>query len=316
MKILTLTLLVAFNSFCFAQEKKYNHCDCVETLTDSNYSIVSNGIEMETGQFLDKKRNGQWISKNHTGVIVRKANYSNGKLNGSYELFHYDGSRKLIAEFVDGLPAGDWTYYNEKGKIIKQGSYDSGKAIGTWKIFDKKGKQVYVEYNFQINSQVISPGTNQYFQKGGVIRDVQSGEWMILFLPYRKIKTASYPLGGHLLASDLFIAYFNVPTVYMNTYAHEEFQTKINLSGGVADITTVEHRERKDGFDISTHSFPFMVDTNSPSKLFRVEHSEASLQFLMDQIKEYVIISGPWIQNESDNEIVIQTPFVINEVRK
>lgn len=316
MKISLTFSIVLLASIGFAQENKFAHCNCVESLTEESYKVVSNGVEVESGQFDTGERTGTWISKNAKGTTIRKANYSVGKLDGAYELFHFDGKPKLVAEFKNGKPSGTWTYYNSKGKVIKQGSFSDSKPTGAWKIMDKKGKKVYAEYNFDSKSETVSANGQQYFQKGGVIRDDQGGEWMVLYLPRRDIKVTTQPIGGYMLSSDLFADYFNVPTILMNTYTHFEFNTTVKLENGIASITSVELLENKEQFDITSHSLPFMVDTNPPSKLSRIEHSTATIKFLKDQLAEYVLITAPWITNAETEEIVIRTPIVINEVKK
>lgn len=314
-KIITLILAIT-STAVLAQENKFSHCNCTEMRSEDSYKVESDGIEVESGQFKNDKRTGLWQSKNSKGIIIRKANYTNGKLTGLYELFHFDGSPKLIAEFEDGKPSGEWTYFNSKGKIIKNGKFLDGKPSGTWRIMDKKGKKTYAEYNFDTKSEVISSSGNQYFQKGGIIRDDQSGEWMVLYLPRRDIKVNTQPLGGYMLASDLFVDYFNVPTILMDTYTHFEFNTTVKLDNGVASIVSVDILENTERFDITSHSLPFMVDTNPPNKLSRIEHSEETIRFLKDQLAEYVLISSPWITSEETETIVVRIPIVINEVKK
>lgn len=316
MKISLTFSIVLLSSICFAQENKFAHCNCVESLTEESYKVVSNGVEVESGQFESGQRTGTWISKSSNGTTIRKANYSTGKLDGTYELFHFDGTPKLKAEFKDGKPAGSWTYFNAKGRVIKQGSFSDSKPTGTWKIMDKKGKKVYAEYNFDSKSETVSPNGKQYFKKGGVIRDDQSGEWMVLYLPRRDIKVSTQPIGGYMLSSDLFADYFNVPTILMDTYTHFEFNTTVKLENGVASITSVDLLENKEQFDINSHSLPFMVDTNPPGKLSRIEHSAATINFLKDQLAEYVLVTAPWMSNVESEEIIIRTPIVINEVER
>lgn len=317
MKIIITSVFFFLSFLSFAQENSYPHCNCTESYSENGpYKLVSNGTEMETGELLNGKRNGLWTSKNKKGIIIRKANYTNGQLSGTYELFHFDGTTKLKAEFFTGLPIGNWAYYNSKGKVIKAGKYSEGKAVGTWKIYDGKGKQLYTEYNFDTSTETISPKGKQYFQKGGIVRDDQSGEWMVLYLPKRNIKVQTQPLGGYMLASDLFVDYFNLPAIFMNTYAQYEFNTTVKLHNNVAAINTIALLDKSEKFDITGHSLPFMVDTNSPNKLTRVVHKETSIEFLKNQIKEYVMLAGPWISNGADEEIVIRTPFVVNEVKR
>ncbi len=315
MKIKLTAILIVFTNLVLAQETKYIHCDCTETLTEQAYSVLSNGIKVESGQFENGKRTGNWLSKNSKGTTIRNANYLDGKLHGAYELFHFDGNPKLKAEFESGSPKGEWIYYNAKGRIIKQGTFTDGKPSGKWKILDKKGKKQYAEYDFNTNTETMSAQGNQYFQKGGIIRDDQSGEWMILYLPRRNIKVKTQPLGGYMLASDLFADYFIVPTIFMNTYAQYEFDTKLKIENGSASVISSQLIEDNYDFDITSHSLTLMVETNSPNKLSAVKHSKASINFLKEQLAEFILISGPWIGEQSE-VITIQSPIVINKINR
>lgn len=315
-----LIILVFTSLFWFtninAQRKEFIHCNCTETLTDESYKVISNGIEVESGQFEAGKRTGIWVSKNIKGTVIRKANYSDGKLNGNYELFHFNGKPKLTASFEDGKPSNQWTYFNAKGKVIKQGVFSNGKPTGIWKIMDKKGKKAYAAYDFDTNSEITSGNNQRYFQKSGMSKDDQSGEWLVLYFPRRDIKVKTQPLGGYMLSSDLFIDYFNIPTLLMDTYVQFEFNTTVKFENGVASVIAVDLLKNQDKFDITSHSLPFMAGTNPPSKLSHIEFSDATIAFLKGQLAEYVLIMNPWITSSENEEIIIRNPLIINEVKR
>ena len=314
MKLIFTILLSLISCFGFSQTTEYSHCKSTETLTETSYKVISNGIELENGYFNNNERVGEWISKNNKGTIIRKANYSNGKLDGDYTLFHYNGKPKLTASFKNELPVGRWKYYNSKGKVIKEGSYENGKPVGVWKIYNKKGKKVYAEYNFDTNSEIIAPLNKRYFKGNGVIRDDQSGEWIISYFVERTPNTKTIPFGEYFLIGDIFSDYFIVPTVFINTHAKHTFDTYLHFNDGIITLEGVKISESAS--DTNNHFLPFIVDTNPPSKLSNVEHSQASLEFLKDQLAEFILIAGPWISSEKDENMVIRTPIVINNLNK
>lgn len=315
MKNFCIAIVFFTSLFTFAQEKTYSHCNCSEILTSDSYKVVSNGVDVETGQIKDGKRHGLWESKSKKGIGLRIANYVDGELHGAYKLFHDNGIKKLIAVFKNGKPSGEWTYYNTKGKTIKHGQFIEGKPVGIWKVYDKKGKKVYAEYNFDTQTEIIASDGRRYLKKGGINKDEQSGEWVILFSPNRSIEVDTKPLGGYDLASDYFVNYFNIPTILMNTYAHFEFMAKMRLkNGGLESMEIIDNEDSR--FDETSHSLYFMVETNPPNKLSRVKYSEATIQFLKDQVMEYVLIASPWVSLKDTEEIDVQIPIVINEVKK
>jgi len=314
-RTLLLSLFTFVSLTTLAQTNNYDFCGCTETLTDEEkYTLKCHNVIMEEGQYLDGARTGTWITRNVEGQVIIKASYVNNNLDGSYEQYHYKGTPKLTANFKDGLPEGRWTYKNDKGKVIKEGSYEQGKPVGIWKIFDKKGKKVISEFDFSTNKPTLESG-KRYFEKAGIARDDVSGEWMVLGFPERNISKETEPLGGYILAGDLFLDYLNIPFMYMNTYTHYEFIATMNISDGAVISIEIGDRNKEDNFNYSEPSFTFLVTTNSPNKLSRVDHSKASLNLLKGRVKDVVSISGPW-QTTNSETLKIQIPFVVNDIRR
>lgn len=312
--ILTI-ILFAFPAF--SQTKEYSFCDCKEAISKSgDYTLTCNNIQVEEGRYKDENRTGLWTSRNIEGQVIIKANYKNDYLDGSYEQFHFKGVPKIKAQFSNGQPVGNWIYYNEKGRVIKEGQFDNGKPTGVWKIYNKKGKKLVVDYDFDNQKPINWGQAERYFDKGGTARDDQSGEWMVLHFPNRNISTKIEPVGGFLLAGDLFLDYLNIPYVFVNTYTHYEFIAKLEISDGNIQVNEVLERNKGERFDPTKPSFPFIVQTNSPSKLTRTEHSQMSIKLLKNRIKDIVAISGPWTVKEYSGPIEIQIPFVVNDLKK
>jgi hypothetical protein len=312
--ILTITLIPLVG---FAQTSDYSFCDCIESISETGkYSLNCNDIVVEEGNYTSGLRSGNWITRNVEGQIIINANYKNDVLDGIYEQFHFKGIPKLSAQFDDGIPVGNWSYYNEKGKIIKEGQYNNGQPTGKWKIYDKKGKKIIAEYDFDNSKYNTVSHSDRYFNKGGIARDDQSGEWMVLYFPSRDISSEIEPFGGYMLIGDIFLDYLNIPLMFMNTYTHNEYLAKVEINNGIAK--SIEVLERGDGskFEPTLPSLPFIVETNSPGKLTRVEHSDESIKLLKNRIKDGIILSGPWIKQDFEGTIEIQIPFVLNEIKK
>lgn len=315
-RIILLSLCVLFSLPAFSQTNNYDFCGCTEKLsTERKYTLECGNVLMEEGECLNGDRTGTWVTRNSSGQIIIKANYSNDNLSGKYEQYHFKGTPKLTANFKDGLPDGRWIYKNDKGKVIKEGSYQLGKPTGTWKILEKKGKKLIAEFDFSTNKSTLESG-KRYFEKGGIARDDVSGEWMILGFPQRNISKEIEPLGGYLLAGDMFLDYLNIPSMYMNTYAHYEFIAKVTISDGVVSSIAIEERKKEDRFNSSEPSFPFLVTTNSPSKLSRVEHSDISLNLVKGRIKDVVALTGPWKAQNLTGVVEVQIPWVVNDMKR
>lgn len=315
MKISISILLLMLSSAVVAQETKYAHCNCIETKSESTYTLKCGEVIMEEGNFTNGKREGSWTTRNKKGKIIIKADYKDDKLNGIYEQYHYKGILKLKAQFSNGFPDGNWTYYSEKGKVIKEGIYNSGVPIGQWKIFDKKGKKVIVIRDFDNNKDILGSKDKRYFEKKGIVRDDESGGWMVLLIPNRSITNTINPLGSFLLAGDIFMDYVNIPYMFFDTYTHYDFIVTIDFNSKIVSNINIELRDKEEGFDSTSPSFPFLVKTGSQSQLSRVDFSKHSLELLKGRIKDVVMLSGPWILNDNHAQLKIQVPFVLNDIK-
>ncbi len=76
------------------------------------------------------------------GVLVAK--YSDGKLDGSSNIYYLSGKLYLEEEWKNGEEDGKWTWYNEKGevsseRVFKDGSYEATCPCCNKKFWSKYG---------------------------------------------------------------------------------------------------------------------------------------------------------------------------------
>ena len=318
-KTIILNLIILFGFTVLGQQTNtYDHCNCTETINYSDnglkngeYQLMSNDKLIEKGKYLNDEKDGLWTVNNTNGVLISEINYSKGKLNGNFKQYYYDGQPKVIANFENNNPNGEWKYFSKKGKIIKQGEFENGKALGTWKIFKKNGKKVISEYNFT-NKKFVKENLSQKAKNSYLPRDDESGEYIIIRYPERPNSKTNKPLGGYLKASIEFVDLFNVPLPLMNTYTTFEYKALIQIDNGSLSINELNFVENLN-FNSSKISFPFIAQTNSHKKLFKIEHSEFLKTKVKERIFETLMILGVWIP-DSNEQIEIQIPFVLNEI--
>jgi antitoxin component YwqK of YwqJK toxin-antitoxin module len=314
-----LTILAVGQSTA-QSEIKYPYCNCVEKLNystanndklEGQYELTCKSKQIVTGQYTKGLRTGKWTIKTTKGATIKNAEYVEGKLNGKYELFYFDGTPKLIARFTNGQHDGLWQYFNEKGKIIKTGSYETGKPIGTWTIFDKGGKKAITAFDFS-DKNSLNPSVAPYFRNGGIQRDDQSGEWYIIYYPERNPDSDVQPLGGYSISCDFFLKLLIIPAVMMDTYTNYDFGVTLDVeNNGIKNITIVNTNGIT--YNPKLPALPFIVSTNPPGKLKRIDHTRQSIDLLKDDIAETMNIMGPWIGN---SKVDIYIPFVLNDIKK
>lgn len=315
-KYLTFSVILLFLLTINAQTTtEYEHCKCTEiinysendkNLKDGKYKLKSEDGVIETGNYKEGLKEGIWSITNRDGVVVSEIEYSNGKLNGKYNLFNFDGDPKLNALFENNNPVGKWTYYSKKGKIIKQGKFNDGKASGVWKINKNNGKKTIFEYDFDNNESLIS---NNYKPKNPFLpRDDESGEYIIIYRLNQEIESEVSPFGGYIYSNELFVELLNVPIVLINTYTLYEFNVKASIKNGSLTVNDINYSPNKS----NNPYFSFIADTNSPKNLKRIKHNDHLIAKMKERIFEALMVLGPWVSKD-EKEIELSVPFVLNE---
>jgi hypothetical protein len=316
-KILLIILSILCFTFSFGQQtEKLAYCNCtdqVDQLTpalEGKFERSCNGKIIETGYFKGGKKNGEWITYNKKGLMIRKMNYLDGKLDGKCEIFFTDGTPKLTANFKKGLKVDKWTYFTSKGKVFISGEFEDGTAKGIWTINDKKGRAPAIQYDFS-TSKYLMNGSFFFHRDGDIIQNDNTEEYYILRYPRRAIGNGSAPIGGMYFAGDLFVELMEVPLDYWDTYANYKYTAKF--------ATTPQHKTTfsletiEDRADEYTPIFPFIIKTNRDAKLKNINHSKLSKQLLDFKIEETLNLLPPW-RYKSNEKTEVYIPYVINDI--
>jgi len=149
-------IFLALISFALYGQKgeSINYCDCidfaeeVDGLLNGTYKRTCDDTIVETGSFVNGKKDGLWKSFSAKGNLIKEVNYLNGKLDGKIIQYYLNGKTKLSGEFLQSKRVGTWTYFTDKNKTILEGKFDSNVPIGIWTAFDKKGKKTVFQYDY------------------------------------------------------------------------------------------------------------------------------------------------------------------------
>ena len=76
------------------------------------------------------------------GKLEGKANYKDGKMNGSSKLYYPSGKLQSEATFKDNVQDGVQKDYYENGKLKAEVPYKNGQVDGTAKAYDENGKVI------------------------------------------------------------------------------------------------------------------------------------------------------------------------------
>ncbi|RLD22468.1 MAG: hypothetical protein DRI69_01115 [Bacteroidetes bacterium] len=321
MKTILLLLLLSTSIISSAQVKiTYDHCNCydqiesIEPDLNGNYTRYCNGEKVEDGEFISGNKSGIWTLWSLEGVILERIAYSNGILNGRFELFYGSGKPKFSGTFKNGRAEGQWDYYNIKGKVIKSGSYESGKPKGIWKIYDQKGKKAISSYDYDAKNVIISTDQNYNLDRE-VLENDFNGQFFILMYPEEFTSKNEQPLGGYKLARDYFALFVSIPDVFWDTYTNYHY--KAVYSFGINSLVSIELSDlNTENWDDSKETLlPYLIVTNPIEKISRIEHKEIAVRLLESKILETLYIMGPWINVADNAKVDVVVVYVVNDIK-
>lgn len=317
MKQITLMLIfVLSTSLTFGQEvEKFAHCDCEDKIDAINpelngkYERTCFGKQIETGEFANGAKHGEWLTFSKKGNLIRKINYKNGILDGAVQIFFLTGKPKLTGKFSDGQKVEEWNYFNAKGKLIMQGNYDANKPTGTWSIYDKKGKKAIYEYNFDANTS-LSAKSIRYFKDNDIVQNANTEEWYIVRCPQKTYSWNSTPLGGFDFMNDLLIEYMEVPLNFWDTYVYNTYKVSIQLKDDHS--STFSLLKSQPNPNAKENDLTFLAVTNPVEKIQNVNHSDLAMKLLDAKIHETFSLLPPWIKG-NESELELELHYVINQ---
>jgi antitoxin component YwqK of YwqJK toxin-antitoxin module len=110
----------------------YNYAQNGELISAVNYQLdVLHGKSVfyfSEGQLLEQKLQ-----------IQKVVNYTNGKLNGSYQENFYNGKPKLKGTYQNGMRMGLWTEFYNTGEVLSKVNYLNDLPHGWTTVYDKLG---------------------------------------------------------------------------------------------------------------------------------------------------------------------------------
>ena len=103
-----------------------------------------------TGEMVDGKKHGYWITYYASGIKRSEGNYIHGKKDGRWIQYHKNGGIYTEAFFRDDKHEGTYTSYHENGNVGMIGTYPKhegksydGKKEGAWRWYEDDGETVW-----------------------------------------------------------------------------------------------------------------------------------------------------------------------------
>jgi len=159
-------------------------------------------IVQKSGNYLLKKRTGEWKKYYKSGKLARIGNYLNGEETGEWKNYYENGQLAQISNYIDGKRTGefkdyyknkqlssfgnyidwkkngDWKYYYETGKLKERGTYLNGEETGEWEEYYENGQLKETRYYIGNTSNVKQYYENEQISKIEHYQNkLASGEW-------------------------------------------------------------------------------------------------------------------------------------------
>lgn len=116
-------------------------------------TIPGSGDAFSTGDYLNGKRNGNWIEHHPNGVV------------------------KSVTGYIDGVKQGGFTTVDDKGQLEASGYYHNGELHGAWKQFNRarvKEERTYINGKLEGVVKVYYP-TGKIMEEGMYTNGVRDG---------------------------------------------------------------------------------------------------------------------------------------------
>ena len=104
----------------------------------------------DTGEMVDGKKHGYWVTYYANGHKRSEGSYIAGKKEGLWIQYHKNGNKAIEASFRDGKHEGAYIGYNENGNLGMKGSYPKhvgksydGKKEGPFYYYEEDGETVW-----------------------------------------------------------------------------------------------------------------------------------------------------------------------------
>ncbi len=117
-----------------------------------------------TGEMIDDKKHGKWITYYQNGMKRSEGNYAQGKKEGLWVHYHKNGNVESKASFSDGKYEGECITYHPNGNLRSCGvypkhigkSYD-GKKEGAWYNYEEDGETVWLIVTYKKGGSRAKP---------------------------------------------------------------------------------------------------------------------------------------------------------------
>ena len=107
----------------------------------TNVPFTGKVFGTSVGRIIKGKKAGEWLFyRDEDGVLKAKYYYKEGRIEGTYSLYWFNGQLMSKGSFKDTKREGQFLSYRENGKLFSKQSYKDGKLEGEQFWYDGDGQ--------------------------------------------------------------------------------------------------------------------------------------------------------------------------------
>ncbi|HET6385595.1 MAG TPA: hypothetical protein VFJ58_19560 [Armatimonadota bacterium] len=132
---------------------------------------------MRDGAYVDRKKEGLWVSYHANGTKMSEGHFRNGQKHGAWTLYWPNGNKKREGTFVNGKYTGLYTEYYENGNRHHQGYYNTcqgnsadGTKDGSWHYFEPDGETIAKRITYHRGSRAKPDEVPPFKDEGGKVK--------------------------------------------------------------------------------------------------------------------------------------------------
>jgi len=107
----------------------------------TNTPFTGDVASTESGNFINGKRIGEWLTFHENGQLEEIGNFEDGNKDGSWTTYHVNGQLRSKGNYKYDKMDGFWEFYYKNGQLSNKGNYDNGeREDGHWEFYYDNGQ--------------------------------------------------------------------------------------------------------------------------------------------------------------------------------
>lgn len=243
--ILIFSLLLFSNSIK-SQEKIKLFYNSEWKVTKENKAVYYREAEYDLNDF---ELDGKVFDYSLNGNLILEGNYLNGKRNGNFIFYYDNGKIRNEGSYENNRRIGKWKYYYSSGQlkqIVIFNNVNNTNDISVVEFYDREGKQLIVNGTGNWVNDSIQTGMFDIESlktlKGQFKDSLKTGEWKLTRLSDNKLMHNERFKKGKFISAGVYNAQFDyygtMTSEIINKIPDENF-TKLNRTENFELDTTV-----------------------------------------------------------------------------